>query len=103
MDWSGCLRDGGIAKLTCIPVAFNNIINALFTLAGIAGVFFVVFAGIKFLTSGGDPVRVEQARRTMTYAIIGLVLVLMSFVILRLIGNITSTECINKFNLVDCQ
>jgi hypothetical protein len=103
MDWSACTRSGGIATLSCIPIVFKNIINSAFMLAGIVGVFFIVFAGIKFLTSGGDPVRVEQARRTMTYAIIGLVLILLSFVIIKLIANVTSTECINKFNLVDCQ
>ena len=100
-----CTRGGAdkIATLECIPVFFTDIINGLFTLAGIVGVFFIVFAGIKFLTSGGDPVKVEQAKRTMTFAIIGLVLVVMSFFIVKLIGNVLNADCINKFNFRDCQ
>lgn len=103
MDWSGCLRDGGVATLACVPLVFKNVINSLFALAGVVGVFFIVMAGLKFLTSGGDPTRVEQAKRTMTYAIIGLVVVLLSFFIIKVIANVTNTDCINKFNLVDCQ
>lgn len=103
MDWTGCLRDNGIATLNCVPVVITSVTNALFSLAAVTAVFFIVFSGIKFLTSGGDPVKVEQARRTITFAIIGLILVLMSFFIIKLISNVLNTDCINKFNLVNCQ
>ncbi len=52
----------GIAKLTCLPVILNNIINGAAVLAGVATVFFIVFGGIRFLTSGGDPTKVAKAQ-----------------------------------------
>ena len=103
MPWESCIRNGDIATLKCIPVAITQVSNWLFGIAAISAVFFIIFAGIKFLSSGGDPVRVEGARKTLTYAVIGLVLVIMSFFIVKLVGNVLDAECLDKFNLVDCQ
>jgi hypothetical protein len=102
--WDSCIRGANkVATIQCIPIAFKAVINALFGLAAVVAIFFIVFSGIKFLTSGGDPTKVEQARKTMTYAITGLIVIVLSFAIIRLIANVTDTECINRFNLVDCQ
>jgi len=49
--------------------------------------------------SGGDPKQTQQARQIITYAIIGLVIVLTSFGIIYLIGYLTnSTNCITDLN-----
>jgi Type IV secretion system pilin len=101
MDWGSCVQNG-VATLQCIPIVFKNIVFWLFALAGIAAVFFVMFAGVKFLTSGGDPKQVEGARKTMTYAIIGLVVILLSFAIVNLIAVVTGTTCITAFGFSNC-
>ncbi len=103
MDWGSCVQGSNqVATLACIPIVFKNIVFWLFALAGIAAVFFVMFAGIKFLTSGGDPKQVEGARKTMTYAIIGLVIIILSFAIINLIGVITGATCISAFGFNSC-
>lgn len=89
---AACYKNG-IATLNCIPVFFNYIINAAFFFAGTAAVYFIVIAGIKFITSQGDKVKVAQARATMTFAIIGLVIIVSSFFIMRLIQNSTGVMC----------
>ena len=91
--WDSCLREG-IATLRCVPIVFNNLIGFAMTLVGTLAVFFIVFSGIKFLTSGGDPIKVERAKKTMTYAIIGLVIVLLSFVMIRVISTLAGVECL---------
>ena len=69
---------------------------------GFVAVFFIVYAGFSFVTSGGDPKKVQGARETMTFAIIGLLIVLFSFSILLFIGYITGTkECLSSYSSMD--
>lgn len=101
--WESCLdEETKIATLRCIPIVFKNVISAALVFVGVVALAFIIYAGIMFTTSGGDPKRVEGARRIMTFAIIGLLIVLFSFAILLFIGYITdSTECITSFVDVD--
>ena len=104
IDWSktGCVQNGA-ATLQCIPAVFKNVVSWAFILAGIAAVFFIIFSGIKFITSGGDPKQVEEARKTMTYAIIGLLVILLSFAIINIIAGITGVSCITAFGFDNCK
>lgn len=61
-------------------------INLLLTIVILLALFFLIFGGIKWLISQGDKKQVETAQKTITYAIIGLVIVLLSFFIINLIG-----------------
>ncbi len=100
--WGDCVQNG-VATLNCIPVVFNNLVFWLIGLAGVTAVFFIIFAGIKFLTSGGDPKQVEGARKTLTYAILGLILILLAGAIIAIIAQITGTSCITKpFGFGNC-
>lgn len=94
-DWGGCVKDG-VPTLQCLPVVFGNIINAFLIFAGITAAFLFVFAGITFIRSGGDPKQLGHARQILTYAIIGLVVVLSSFSIIFFIGYLTKTQCITN-------
>ena len=93
--WGDCVQNG-VATLACIPIVFNNIVDWAVALAGLTAVFFIIFAGIKFLTSGGDPKQVDGAKKTLTYAIAGLIIVFLAFAIITLIGTITGANCISK-------
>ncbi|OIP57184.1 MAG: hypothetical protein COX79_04120 [Candidatus Levybacteria bacterium CG_4_10_14_0_2_um_filter_36_16] len=88
-DWTSCLESGDVATLRCIPIVLQNIINFLVIFAGVIAVFFIVFSGIRFVTSGGDPEKIASARKILTYAIIGFIIVVFSFVILNLIAKTT--------------
>lgn len=106
MNWGSCLEviDGKtVATLKCIPVVFQNIVSAALLFAGIVAVILIIISGIKFLTSGGDPKQVEGARHTLTYAIIGLIVILFSFAIINLIADITGVQCIKFFGFDSCR
>lgn len=45
----------------------------------------IVIAGIKLVTSAGDQKKLASATSTLTYAIIGLVVTILAFVIVRLV------------------
>ncbi len=110
MEWDKCLATKGIsgvsiidkkvATLDCIPIVFSNVLNFIFGFSAIAALFFVLLAGFKFMTSGGDAKQVEGARKTLTYAIIGLIVVLASYAIIKLIATVTGVSCITSFGLI---
>ena len=101
-DWGSCVSNG-VASLNCLPVVFSNIVNAALIFAGTVAVFLIVWAGIVFIRSGGDAKQVQHARQIITYAIIGLVLVLGSFAIIYFISYITGTKCIETMGFNSCQ
>lgn len=97
-DWGGCVHNG-VATLQCIPIVFTNVVRAALMFAGTVALILIIYAGIRFITSGGDAKQAQGARQIMTYAIIGLIIILTSFGILYLIGYLTkTTNCITDIN-----
>lgn len=78
---------------------FSNTVSALLALSGIVLFIMILSGGIKFITSGGDPKAVEGAKKTITYAVGGLFLILISYLILVFIGQITGAKNITNFSV----
>jgi hypothetical protein len=53
-------------------------INLLSIVAGVIAVVMIMIAGLKFITSQGDPGKISSARTAALYAIIGVVIVALS-------------------------
>lgn len=100
---SDCVTSEGVATLSCIPAVFQNVINGALLFSGVVALFFIILGGIKLMLSQGDPKQVEGARHTLTYAILGLVLILLSFLILNFISSVTRVPCILKFGFESCK
>lgn len=98
----GSLEKGQVATLDCVPIIIGNVVFWLLVFAGIVALFLIIISGFKFVTSGGEPKKAEGARKTLTYAIIGLVLILLSFAIVRFIADVTGVGCITRFGLTQC-
>lgn len=79
----------GPAQISDIIGVLENIIGLLAPFAAIALFIMLLVAGFQFLTSGGDPKSVAAARTTLTYAIIGVILVVVVWLILTLIEAVT--------------
>lgn len=101
-DWGNCVDSAGVASLNCLPVVFSNIVRALIMFVGTVAVFLLVWAGIKYIRSGGDPKQTQSARAMITYALIGLILVLCSFGIIYLIAYLTKANCITQLSFTSC-
>lgn len=80
-------------SLACIPYFVGNIADKALILAAVLAVFFITLGGIKLITSGGNPLRVDSAKKTFTFAIIGLLIILFSFVMLRAIVKVINVDC----------
>ena len=102
-EWGDCVEPTTkVPTLNCIPVVFQNLISGALIFVGITAAFLIVYAGITFIRSGGDPKQVAAARQILTYAIIGVVVVLSSFAIIYFIAYVTGTDCITKLDLQSC-
>ena len=65
----------------------GSVLNVVFGLIGIIAVIFVVIGGFKYSTSQGDPGKVSQAKNTIMYAIIGLLVTIFAFAITQFAMN----------------
>lgn len=89
LTWDTCSEtvDGQkVATLECIPVVIQNLVNFAIAFVGALAVIFIIISGIRYITSGGDPKQVEGAKKTMMYAIIGLIVVILSFFIVNFVA-----------------
>ena len=64
---------------------FKQITNTILYIVGIIAVIMLILGGIKYLTSGGDSKKVTDAKNTVLYAIIGLVVCFLSFAIVNFV------------------
>lgn len=65
-------------KITTIEQFLNNAKNFLWALVVPLSTIMMIWAGILFLTSEGDPQKVTKAKTLVTYIVIGLVVALMA-------------------------
>lgn len=80
------------AKISDLETVFGNVVSAALGFAGIALFVLLLVGGLKYITSGGDPKATEGAQKTITYAIGGLIVILLSYLILVLIRTITGVD-----------
>lgn len=79
---------GSVNDLPGQNFAQNQIQNAFtwaYTVAGLVAVIYIIYGGIKYLTSQGDPAKARSASQTILYAVVGLVVVLMAAAITALV------------------
>lgn len=63
----------------------GSFVQVLLVLAIILSLFYLIWGGVRYIMSGGDKGKIDQARHTLTAAIIGLIISLLAFFIVGLI------------------
>lgn len=86
------------AGLNEIELVFSNVISVIVGLAFIAMLVLLIWAGFKYLTSGGEPKAVSSAHQTVTWALLGIFLMAIAWLILRLIHAFTGID-VTIFNI----
>ena len=81
-----------IATIQGLECLFYNILQVIVTIAGLAFLFMFISGGFKYLFSSGEQKAVAAAGATLTTAIIGLVGIIASWLILKLIQEFTGIE-----------
>lgn len=88
--WAACTVaeiDTGLGPICPDPTGLVTfILNLALGTAGGIALLMVIYGGFKVLTSSGDPKAVMEGRETITSAIAGLLLILFSVALLKIIG-----------------
>lgn len=63
----------------------GNLINLIFIIAVVAALLYLVYGGFRWLTSTGDKANVAAAREHIVAAIIGLVIIFLSYFVLNIL------------------
>ncbi|QQR60456.1 hypothetical protein IPH19_03515 [Candidatus Uhrbacteria bacterium] len=66
---------------TRLPIIIGNIINVVLGFMGIVLLFYLLYGGFLWMTSGGDSKGVDAAKTMIRNAIIGLVIIVSSYAI----------------------
>lgn len=65
----------------------GSVVNILLTIVGMISVIMIIIGGIRYTTSNGDASQTAAAKNTILYALVGLVVAIMSFAIVKFVLN----------------
>ena len=65
-----------------------DIVNILLAIAVTVAILFLVIGGFQFLLAGANSELAKRGRQTLTNAIIGLVIIILSYVIVSVVANL---------------
>ena len=81
----GGIPTGGNASFNVILQSF---ITLFFVLGLLMSLVYLIWGGFNWIMSQGDKTKVQAARNRVIYAIIGLIVMFLAYVIINLIGSI---------------
>jgi len=86
---------GDLGTITFLPTKVTDakglivvIVNWMLSLMGALAVIALMYSGFMYITAGSDTAKAEAAKKNITWAIIGIVLVLLALVIVTFISGI---------------
>lgn len=77
--------NNNVAKNT-FGLYFSTIIGWFLTIASLAAFIYLLIAGFQYITAGGDSAKAETARKGIVNALIGIIVILVAYVVLRYVG-----------------
>jgi LPXTG-motif cell wall-anchored protein len=98
-NWDSCLITVAgvqVPTLKCFEIVFSNILTVSVSLAIFALFVMLLVGGFRYLTAGGDQKAATGAQQTMTYAVLGIGLMAVAYLIFRIIEVFTGVT-ITKF------
>lgn len=69
-----------------VPLILAAVVDDLLRVAGLIAFFFVIYGGIKFMTSEGNPEHTASARSTVINALVGLVICIVAASLVNFVG-----------------
>lgn len=78
-----------IPKVSADQNALNATLSATFLVIGGLATLYLLIGAIKYIISNGDPNATGQAKNTILYAIVGIIVSLLAFTIVQFVlGNV---------------
>ena len=79
--------DGMPTELIGDNGVFSRITNIVLLIVGLISVIMLVYGGLRYILSGGDSKKVTDAKNTILYAIIGLIISMLAYAIVHFVLN----------------
>ena len=76
---------GGSENKTDVKGFIGNIIKTMFFAVGVLSVIVIIFAGVTFVMSAGNSQTIQKAKTTIIYAVIGLIVSILSYAIVNFV------------------
>ena len=70
-----------------LPTLIRTVINWALYLSAIVAVIFIIIGGFMYITSAGDPAKATKGRTTLVNALIGLAIIILSYMIVQVVYN----------------
>lgn len=86
-----CVEDN-VPTFLGFKCLLKNIIASVLGIAGIVLFVMLIFGGFRYLTAGADPEAAESAKKIITYAVLGFVMLIVSYLIILLIAQISGVQ-----------
>ena len=84
-DASGFLPDDQTGGKT-LPGIIQTVLNFAIGFAVVVCVAILIFAGYSYMTANGDEDKIQKATKSLTWAIIGLVVCFVAILLVRFVG-----------------
>lgn len=78
---------GAPTDITGIWSIIQKIMNWVMAIFFLVATVFILMAGFKYLTAGGDSGKIDEAKHMLTYAIVGIAVGLLAFAIPQIVQN----------------
>lgn len=79
---NGCPDTNAAPDIRTVVV---SVLDGIIAILGLVAVVFIVIGGINYMTSAGDSGKVEKAKKTILYSVIGLIICALAFAIVNFV------------------
>lgn len=87
----------GLSSSQSLQELIFNAIKLFLTFSGAVAVVFVIIGGFFYITAQGNEEQAEKGKKTLINAIIGVIIIIMSYVIINVITNLVSSPSGNGY------
>ena len=78
---------GCLGNTNGLPTVIQNILSIVIGVCGLVAVAYIIVGGYNYMTSSGDSAKIEKAKKTILYAVIGLIVCALAFIIVNFVIN----------------
>lgn len=78
-DAASLFGDGGNGGI------FRTITNVMLFIIGAISVIMLIIGGIRYVVSGGDSTKVQEAKNTILYSIVGVVVAILAYAVVQFV------------------
>jgi hypothetical protein len=81
---------GGFLGANTVVGVIGVVIKLALFVSGALAVLFVVIGGVMYLTSAGNQEQADKGKKTITNALIGIIIIILSYVIVNVVVNLVN-------------